>query len=73
MKKKISFILACTALFSMLILSGCGESDNTKASESAAEKKEMTEKPAGVPSSTFNKVKSLESQHNDQVEKALEP
>ena len=74
MKKLIVLTLAAAA--SALILAGCDDSAETKKApapeavkaeaSSAAEKK-----PAGVPTSTYNKVKSIESQHNSDVEKAL--
>ena len=67
--KKMSLLLILAAA-AMLILAGCDSRSEKKTPEPAAT---AGQKPAGVPSATYNTVKTLESQHNDQVEKALEP
>lgn len=73
-KQILSAVFAAVVL--MLFSVGCDESSSGKSpapspSSASSAEKPRTEKPRGVPTSTYNKVKSLEAQHNDQVEKAL--
>ena len=71
MKKKC--LLSILAAAALLFPAGCDGSGKKAADPSPAAGSTTAKKPAGVPSATYNKVKSLETQHNDQVEKALEP
>ena len=73
MKKKC--LLSILTVAALLVLSGCDSSSRRQTEKPSAPSAGSTsaKKPAGVPSATCNKVKTLESQHNGQVEKALEP
>ena len=72
MKKRC--LLLPLAAATLLIFTGCDDSSGKTTPDPAPSAgSSEPKKPAGVPSATYNKVKSLEAQHNDQVEKALEP
>ena len=73
MKKK--YLLPVLAAAALLIFTGCDSNsgEKTTAEPEASAESSAAKKPAGVPTATYNKVKTLEAQHNDQLEKALEP
>ena len=75
MKKK--YILLTLAAASLLIFTACddgGSGTGKKTAEPASSAETSApKKPVGVPSGTYKKIKAVEAQHNDQVEKALEP
>ena len=71
--KKRCLLLPLAAVI-LPLFTGCdGSSAKTAEQSAVSAESSASKKPAGVPSATYNKVKTLEAQHNDQVEKALEP
>ena len=62
----IKVIAACTAL--IIALSACSEAERKNSGTKA---KVDPDKPKGVPSAVYNKVKTIESEHNSELEKAM--